>query len=106
MSKKTAPVVVSKEPVAKCFEDQHHKEYQVAYFDGYAFGDRVLEGVMFKATLLPNKHLEVTIAPDSLDYFSDLNMGKWTKEALEFALTNDVFYADEEGTGEEVGFIE
>lgn len=62
-----------------------------AKFDGYSFGDRMLEGVMFVATIEEDKTLSVAIDPDSADYFSDLNEKKWLKEALNFALTNDMF---------------
>lgn len=62
-----------------------------AKFDGYAFGDRMLEGVMFVATIEEDKTLSVAIDPDSADYFSDLNEKKWLKEALNYALENDMF---------------
>lgn len=54
--------------------------------DGYVFGDRILEGVMFK--VMPD--LSVSIAPENAEYFKDLNQKKWLKAAKEHAKENDI----------------
>lgn len=56
-----------------------------AEMDGYAFGDRLLEGVMFRVRRFEDNDLEVTIDPDSKDYFESLNMRKWLGLAVQNA---------------------
>lgn len=97
--------VKSNKPVARCFADDDGKEYQEAYFDGYSFGDRLLEGVMFKAELLPDGYLEVSTAPGSVTYMKNLNEKKWLDEALKHAIDNDIFYERENQHGEELVFV-
>ncbi len=45
--------------------------------NGYDFGDRLLEGVMFRG--FPDGHVEID--PEGAEYFKDLNQKKWLKEA-------------------------
>jgi len=45
--------------------------------DGYAFGDRLLEGVMFEVIDKNGKPKVNRVAPECQDYFSDLNQEKW-----------------------------
>jgi hypothetical protein len=56
--------------------------------DGYAFGDRLLEGVTFLADLTIKKGkpviTNVRVHPDDEDYLSDLNAKKWIKEAKRY----------------------
>jgi len=64
-----------------------------ALFDGYFFGDRILEGVMFKA----RKNDDGTCEVESVDewdkdpYLVGLNKELWMKRAKEFAEANDIF---------------
>lgn len=63
-----------------------------AEFDGYPFGDRLLEGVKFVA----KKHDDGTceVRPKSSDdttYLQSLNTKRWMKEAKTFAESNDIF---------------
>jgi hypothetical protein len=54
-------------------------------FDGYSFGDRLLEGVMFEADIEDNQIRDVRIAPSHDDsYWEDLNQKKWLKEAEQY----------------------
>jgi len=62
-----------------------------AKFDGYSFGDRLLEGVMFIATIAEDGTLSVEITPEHAGYFSGLNQELWLEKALNFALGNDLF---------------
>lgn len=96
----------SEHRIARCFLDDDNKEYTVAYFDGYSFGDRLLEGVIFKAELLPDGFLEVSTAPRSASYMKSLNENKWLEEALAFAIQNDMFMASETGSDENLYFVE
>jgi hypothetical protein len=75
------------------YQDENHiiEPRKEAMFDGYSFGDRLLEGVMFIATIEDDNTLSVKISPMSEDYFSELNESKWLDKALSFALTTDFF---------------
>ena len=54
--------------------------------DGYAFGDRLLEGVKFRVSPGVTKNgLKVVIDPGSAAYFADLNQEKWLREARQYA---------------------
>jgi len=70
-------------------------------FSGYPFGDRLLEGVMFKAFFDNGGTLKVTLNdPSDKAYCSQLNMKYWYKEALDFAKKLDI--AECPKCGEEV----
>ena len=56
--------------------------------DGYAFGDRLLEGVMFKITLKGRKVTAENL-PEDEGYMAGLNKKLWLKAAVEFALDGD-----------------
>ena len=60
----------------------------MAYLDGYAFGDRLLEGVTFEIRI---KNGKVTAATTlgCKSYMADLNEKKWLKEAARFATGYD-----------------
>jgi len=63
--------------------------------DGYAFGDRLLEGVMFKIKAKDGV-LTAEVMPRSAAYFEHLNKEKWLAEAVRYAERNDLF-EDREG---------
>lgn len=51
-------------------------------FDGYSFGDRMLEGVMFKASLNDNEVVVDTVEDwNTHPYLIGLNRDHWVKEA-------------------------
>jgi hypothetical protein len=56
----------------------NEREVKKAYVDGYDFGDRMLEDVIFEITIVKGK-IKAQVTPDSADYFSDLNEKKWLK---------------------------
>lgn len=65
---------------------------EVAYLDGYPFGDRLLEGVIFELRVSPDRSgLTASVIPSCAAYFEDLNGPKWLAEAVKYALQNDVF---------------
>lgn len=72
-------------------EDKDGVEY--AYVNGYDFGDRLLEGVLFKIIIENNEFKAVDVEPGAKEYFSQLNQKKWLKEATDFAKQLDVFIA-------------
>ena len=88
----------------KGFDYEDGRVVNVAYFSGYSFGDRLLEGVMFKATVNDNGSLSVEVCDSSKDYMRGLNGNKWIKEAYEYAAGNDVFSETENG-GEDLCLI-
>ncbi len=75
----------------KGFSYEDGRIVNVAYFNGYDFGDRMLEGVPFKAEVI-NGELRVSFAYPKGRYESGLNQDKWLKEALEYAQDNDTFF--------------
>lgn len=82
------------------FLDEQNNKLSSAYFDGYGFGDRLLEGVMFRATILENGTIIVTTKPEDAGYLEDLNMVKWMKEAHEVAKDDSTSFSNEHGQGE------
>jgi predicted RNA-binding Zn-ribbon protein involved in translation (DUF1610 family) len=58
-------------------------------FDGYWFGDRQLEGIMFIAKKNDDGTCKVRAEDDK--YLATLNKKYWLKMAKEFAEDNDIF---------------
>jgi hypothetical protein len=76
--------------------DPEPTEYRVidkAYIDGYPFGERILDGVIFEITI-ENDAFKAKITPKCADYFAKLNEKRWLAEAEEYAARNDVFGVD------------
>lgn len=63
-----------------------------AKVDGYHFGDRLLEGVMFIITVQEDGTLKAETDVEAKEYMDDLNEAKWLKEAVKYAEQNDIFY--------------
>ncbi len=60
-----------------------------AIVDGYSFGDRLLEGVIFKATVIDQSTMEITLDDKGDEgYMSDLNAEKMFKYAAGAFLTS------------------
>jgi hypothetical protein len=55
-------------------------------FDGYAFGDTILEGVIFIA----NSKGKVRVSEENANYFSDLNQKKWLDVAKRYLKETDI----------------
>jgi hypothetical protein len=66
-------------------------EPKFVLLNGYSFGDRLLEDVMFKVVIENNKFKCLGVTEDSQSYFNDLNTKKWMKECEEYASDNDAF---------------
>ena len=56
---------------------------EVAHFDGYGFGDRILEGVLFEVKVAGPNLVTSDVEPISRPYFNDLNRERWIKAANE-----------------------
>lgn len=62
-------------------------EFAVA--NGYAFGDRLLEGVRFVIRLSADGVVTAETPASDKRYMADLNEAKWLKEAAKFAAETD-----------------
>ena len=60
----------------------------IALFDGYSVGDRLLEGVMFEVRKNDDDSFDVQITAEHSEYFSGLNEKKWLKEIREYLPEN------------------
>ncbi len=59
-------------------------EVDMILVDGYAVGDRLLEGVMFKVTHDDEGEVVVNVTEESAHYFNGLNEKKWLKEMKDY----------------------
>jgi len=58
--------------------------------DGYGFGDRVLEGVLFEIRFAKGaKKYKATVESSAKEYFSTLNEKMWLKRAEEYVQGTD-----------------
>jgi len=68
----------------KCGEIDH------VTVDGYAVGDRVLEGVMFEIRFAKGaKKYKATVEDEAREYFSELNQKMWLKRMEKYAGETD-----------------
>ena len=83
-------------------------ETNVAYFNGYEVGDRILEGVMFKAEIDAKGIMYVSFVddPETDPYLHTLNHKYWLGLAASFAVQNDIFCDNVSGSGEELCLLE
>ena len=58
--------------------------------DGYWFGDRILEGVMFEVMDKDGKPEAIGVTKECVDYFNDLNTKKWLKACEHFCEGLDI----------------
>jgi len=61
----------------KHFSDGEGNTYKHARVDGYDYGDRALDGVMFDLTVEDSGELSIKVTESSKEYFSDYNEPKW-----------------------------
>jgi len=76
-----------------------------AMVDGYGFGDRMLENVMFIITIQDDNTLKAEIHPDSASYFEQLNKEMWLKEDIKYAMLTDFFYSMDENEEVDLNLI-
>ncbi len=60
------------------------------HVDGYAFGDRVLDGVMFVVKDIDGKPVCQGVVPGAEAYFSKLNKKRYKKECEEYCVQLDL----------------
>jgi hypothetical protein len=97
----------SKKPKFQAFSNESGKKLTTAYMDGYAFGDRLLEGVMFQVSI--RKDGTLTVAParaQDKEHLEGLNAGKWLRVALDFAHGSALFSEEPEGGSEDFALEE
>jgi hypothetical protein len=82
-------------------EDESETLIEKAYIDGYAVGDRILEGVWFEVTIVKNKFV-VKPTAESSHYFNGLNKKQWLKAIADHCETNDVFQSDPQNQMDDV----
>lgn len=58
--------------------------------DGYWFGNRMLEGVIFEVKDKNGKPEVIGVTKECIDYFSELNTKKWIRTCEEFCENTDV----------------
>lgn len=73
------------------FESEEGTQHDIAIFDGYSVGDRVLEDVRF-IVKIENGKLNPSIHPDDAHYFSTLNEEYWLDRVTEYVQDYDLFY--------------
>ena len=78
------------------FEDEDGNLTNIAYADGYWFGDRLLEGVMFKYEISPSGELSAAFMEENA-YTMQLNREFWLSAAREYAESGQSLYATATG---------
>jgi hypothetical protein len=87
------------------YDDPSKPLVKVAYLDGYLFGERMLEGVVFKFEITPHGKMKASFLNPNGIYEQGLNQKKWLKDALAFAKEHDIFDDSPTLDGEQVLLI-
>lgn len=76
-----------------CFKSESGECFKEAWFHGYDFGERALEGVWLKAVINFDGTLSVEWPEKEKDnaYLKTLNKNHWLQRAREYAEENDLF---------------
>ncbi len=77
--------------------DEELPDGTVFYVDGYQFGDRLLEGVMFKCGLLDGGASGVVYGPECDAYTASLNMKMWMQTCANQLGSMDMVNSDPSG---------
>lgn len=75
----------------KHFSFHDGRTTNVAYMNGYSFGDRMLEGIAFKVEIV-NGDLVVNFAEPNGIYEQTLDQKYWLEQAQRYAEDEDIFY--------------
>lgn len=75
----------------KKFVDDDGNVHEFAYVNGYLFGDRLLENVMFECVVENDAVVVRGVMPACRNYFNQLNCDMWLAAAREFVKEHDVF---------------
>jgi len=71
-------------------DNKCNKDLNFVYVHGYDFGDRLMEGVMFKVEVVDGKGVCVGLHPDSEPYMAQFNWEHWKKRCEEHCVNIDI----------------
>ena len=77
-----------------CENGHQHDEMKI---NGYSFGERLLEDVMFIVWIDDGKWF-AKVSPEGASYFKRMNQEMWLQECVEYSEQNDSFECIECGT--------
>ena len=66
------------------------KELDYVLVNGYPFGDRLMEGVMFKVCLSKNKWICIGVEEEAKEYIKQFNWKYWKSICESFCNENDL----------------
>lgn len=66
------------------------KKLDFVYVDGYSFGDRLMEGILFKVKVVDNKPECIGVSEDDEPYMTQFNWEHWKKRCEEFCEDLDI----------------
>jgi len=72
--------------------DQCQKKLYVVHVDGYGFGSRLLEDVMFEVENCDGKPIALQVEQDAEPYFQQLNRKYWFDMCEEYCKDLDTAY--------------
>lgn len=76
------------------FKDKDGNTYDKVYVDGYHFGDRLMEGVVFEVSISKNNKFKCDVSDDDRAWLTEnFNAPEWLKKCREFCEENDIFYS-------------
>lgn len=67
---------------------------KTALVNGYGFGDRLMEDVMYKLTITSDGEIKVSFDKETKDYMEQFNITYWTNACLKYVKQNDLFEFD------------
>jgi hypothetical protein len=82
----------------KILDDESVVPTEALYLDGYSFGDRMLEGLSVKFTIVDGNLVATANWPEWLD------ANYWKEQAVQYALDADTFSSTADNSGDD-GFI-
>ena len=71
-------------------DNECNKKLDFVYVHGYDFGDRLMEGVMFKVKVIDGKPECFGLHPDSEPYMTQFNWDYWKKRCNEYCINLDI----------------
>jgi hypothetical protein len=80
--------------------DECGKRLLFVYVDGYAFGDRLLEGVLFKVQFLSDGWKCIGVEKESEQYMKQLDWNHWKSECEDYCVNEGMAQCPECGDEE------
>lgn len=72
------------------FCDKCNKKLDFVYVDGYFFGDRLMEGVLFKVKMTNDKSDCFGVHSEAEIYMEQFNWGYWKTQCDDFCFNLDI----------------